>query len=99
MRKKHIAKLNVSLPVLIKKEGEVFVAYTPALDISTYGKSESKAKKSFDELVQTYFEEFVDNPRALEEVLESLGWVKHKDNWQPPRVTSIMQDVRVSLAT
>lgn len=97
--KKQIAKLDMSFPVLIKKEGSVYVAYTPALDISTYGKSESKAKKNFDELVQTYFEEFIDEPRALEEVLESLGWVKRRSSWHQPKITNTVQDVRVSLAT
>jgi len=98
MSKKRITNLDVSLPVLIKKEGGVFVAYTPALDISTYGKSESKAKKNFEELVQVYFEEFIDQPHALDEVLDSLGWIKHKNNWQPPKITNTFQDITVPLA-
>ena len=66
MRNKKITQLNVNLPVSIKREGGVFVAYTPALDISTYGNTKGEAKKSFNELVTVFFEEFVDNPDALQ---------------------------------
>lgn len=97
MPHKRIDKLEVSFPVLIKKESNVFVAYTPALDISTYGRTENKAKKSFDELVSVFFEEFADNPAGLKEVLMSLGWQKQRSGWQPPKITNIMQDVQVSV--
>lgn len=88
----------MKLPVALIKDGNVYVAYTPALDVSTYGKTEHEAKKNFDELVRTYFEEFVDNPSALDQVLLSLGWKKHKDSWHPPKITNTIQNIEVSLA-
>ncbi|MDB5164649.1 MAG: hypothetical protein JWL89_275 [Candidatus Saccharibacteria bacterium] len=97
MRKNKISQLNVGLPVSIKKEGTAYIAFTPALDISTYGKTQREAKKSFSELVSIFFEEFIDNPDGLEVVLGSLGWTKRKSNWQPPKVTNFVQDVKVSL--
>jgi hypothetical protein len=98
MAQKKISQLEVGLPVSIKKEGDVYIAYTPALDISTYGTTKGEAKKSFNELVTVFFEEFIDNPDGLNIVLESLGWTKRKNNWQPPKVENITQDVRVSFA-
>lgn len=95
--KKKITQLQVGLPVAIRQEGSVYVAYTPALDISTYGRTKGEAKKSFNELVTIFFEEFTDNPDALEIVLDSLGWTKQKNNWQPPKIETITQDVRVSI--
>ncbi|HVX58111.1 MAG TPA: hypothetical protein VG964_00050 [Candidatus Saccharimonadales bacterium] len=98
MKKQQISKYELNLQVLIKREGDVFVAYTPALDIATFGKTESKAKKSFNELVSTFFEEFLDSPRELEEVLTLQGWQKQKNTWQPPVVTNITQNVQVNMA-
>jgi hypothetical protein len=98
MKNKKILKLDMNLPVLIKKEGSAYVAYTPALDISTYGMTKGQAKKSFEELVTVFFDEFIENPDGLDIVLTSLGWTKRKNNWQPPKIENITQDVRVSLA-
>ena len=97
MIKKQIRKLEVSMPVALIKEGNVYVAWTPALDISTSGKTEHEAKKNFDELVSIFFEEFTDNPSALEIVLESLGWTKQQKQWTPPKVTNTIQNVSVNL--
>ncbi len=97
MPRKKINQLEVNLPVSITKEGSHYVAYTPALDMSTYGPTEATAKKSFTEMVEIFFEEFTDNADGLEVVLESLGWTKQKNNWQPPKVKQTVQDVRVSL--
>lgn len=96
--KKTINKVDLQIPVSITKDGSVFVAYTPALDLSTYGSTEHEAKKSFSEIVEIFFEEFIDEPRALEEVLGSLGWKKQKNNWEPPVVKNTIQDIKVSLA-
>ena len=97
MKRKHIREIQVNFPVLITKEGSQYVAYTPALDMSTFGPTEALAKKSFDEMVEIFFEEFADNADGLEVVLDSLGWTKQKNNWQPPKVKQTVQDVRVSI--
>lgn len=47
MSKQNIHQLNVGLPVSIQKEGAMYIAYTPALDISTFGKTKGEAKKVF----------------------------------------------------
>lgn len=96
--KKQIHQLNFGLPVSIKKEGSTYVAYTPALDISTDGRTKNEAKKNFAELVSIFFEEFNDNADALEVVLMELGWTKQQNNWNPPEVDTITQDFRVTVA-
>jgi predicted RNase H-like HicB family nuclease len=98
MNKKQIVQLNVNMPVALIKEGTAYVAWTPALDIATSGKTESEAKKNFDELVSIFFEEFIDNPTGLEVVLESMGWTKQRQKWTPPKVTNTIQNVSVNLA-
>lgn len=47
----------VSLPVAILRESNRFIAYTPALDLSTSGKSFAEAKARFQEAAELFFEE------------------------------------------
>ena len=40
--------INVSLDVFSYKEGDVRIMYSPALDLSGYGKNVEEAKRSFE---------------------------------------------------
>jgi len=80
-------KIKTKLPVSIFREGDSFIAYTPALDISTSGKSYSQVKKRFSELVETFLEEIVKTGN-LNAVLSDLGWEKIKKQWMPPAMIS-----------
>ena len=81
---------EISLPVAFLREGEYFIAYSPALDLSTSGKSFAQAKKRFSEVVEIFFEELLEKG-TLEEVLSELGWRKVKREWVPP--TLVAQEV------
>jgi len=90
-------KLNLEfkLPVSILREGKKYIAYTPALDLSTSGKSYEEAKKRFEEIVNIFFEELI-KKGTLEEVLRDLGWKRVQAKWNPPMVISQdFQTVRV----
>lgn len=78
---------NVSLPVLILKEGRHFVAYTPALDLATSGKTYEQAQERFSEAVEIFFEEIAEKG-TVEKVLSELGWQKKQKEWSPPVVVS-----------
>lgn len=78
---------NFNLPVIILKEGDSFIAYTPALDISTVGKTFEQAQKRFNELVTIFFEE-LSQAGTTEEVLSDLGWTKEKKQLTPPIIVS-----------
>jgi len=85
----------VQLPVILIKEAKYFVAYSPALELSTSGKTEEQAKKRFSEVVNIFFEE-VEEKGTLNEVLTELGWQKVNSSWSPPQVISHMeQEVRL----
>ena len=47
----------VNLPVTIFKEGKNYVAYSPALDLSTSASTYKKAQARFSEIVEIFFEE------------------------------------------
>jgi len=79
--------LEFSLPVSILREGKKYIAYTPALDLSTSGDTFDQAKKRFDEIVHLFFEEIV-KKNTVEEVLTELGWQRINTKWNPPIVIS-----------
>jgi predicted RNase H-like HicB family nuclease len=77
--------ISYELPVTIFREGNAFVAYTPALDLSSAGNTEEEAKKMFAESVETFFEELIELG-TLDSVLKDLGWTKSHGAYQPPEV-------------
>ena len=96
-----MAKVNYrfALPVSILKEGKTFVAYTPALDLSTAGDTFEEAKQRFEEAVQIFFEEITSHGTANDALLE-LGWQKQNNDYVPPVVVSHQtQNFSVSSAT
>lgn len=85
----NIKKLNLqfALPVSILKEDRYFIAYTPALDLSTSATSFELVKKRFEEVVNIFFEELLDKG-TVDQVLTDLGWKKIEKEWKPPVVIS-----------
>ena len=69
------------MPVNVLKEGKKFVAYTPALDLSTVGDSLEEVKCNFEEAVNLFFEETVEMG-TLEQAMEELGWEKWMNIWR-----------------
>ncbi len=89
---------SCSLPVTIFREGKAFVAYTPALDLSTAGKTEAQARRMFVEAVELFFEELIEMG-TVESALKELGWTKTKGSMQPPKVvTHSLMKVRIPTA-
>lgn len=79
--------MSYRLPVVITKQNKRFVAYTPALDLSTSGKSAREVKKKFAEISRLFFEEIVE-AGTTREVLAELGWTRVGKMWEPPKVIS-----------
>jgi predicted RNase H-like HicB family nuclease len=77
--------MQIKLQVSIIKQGKRYVAYSPALDISTTGKDLREAQKRFSEMIDIFFEELIEN-NTLDDVLLGLGWAKIKKQWEPPHV-------------
>jgi len=86
-----VIKIKVTesrLPVIFIREDETIIAYTPALDLSTSGRTVEEAKQHFEEAVDIFFRECTERG-TLEEVLLSLGWKKSTTRprtWQPPEI-------------
>lgn len=80
-------RVEFKLPVSVLKEGKIFVAYTPALDLSTSGKTLKEAQKNFMEAVNIFFEEIMEMG-TTDEVLSGLGWEKQNNKLVPPMVVA-----------
>jgi predicted RNase H-like HicB family nuclease len=94
----HIA---VKINVFILKEDDLFVAYSPALELSSYGDTEDEAKEAFQNALQIFIED-TQEKGTLEKVLLSLGWTLRKKprvSYQPPTLTSRTMQVLSSRMT
>lgn len=75
----------LTIPTAVLKEGKRYVIYTPALDLSTSGRTLKEAQQRFSEAVEIFFEELVEKG-TLDTALKDLGWQKVERRWQPPVV-------------
>ncbi|OQA82484.1 MAG: hypothetical protein BWY29_00850 [Microgenomates group bacterium ADurb.Bin238] len=80
-------RIQFNLPVSILKEGKAFVAYSPAIDISTVGETFEEAQQRFEEAANIFFEETIEH-QTFEEALLELGWRKENKRLVPPIVIS-----------
>ena len=93
-------RISAKLHVEIFKEGKQFIAYCPALDISTSAESLAEVRKMFAEMVDIFLQEVI-KMGTLEEVLLQSGWRKvsrPKLHWEPPRrqfITELQQEVSI----
>jgi predicted RNase H-like HicB family nuclease len=80
--------ISVGVRVLILKEDDLFVAYCPALELSSYGKNIEEAKDNFKDALQIFINE-THKRGTLERALLSLGWTlkqKPQVNYKPPEL-------------
>ncbi len=78
---------NVKLQVDFLREGGNFIAFSPALDLATHGKSMAEARKSFEEAAELFFETIIENG-TYKEVLTNLGWAIEGKKSTPPMIVS-----------
>ena len=80
-------KLTAQVQVFLIPEGEQYVAYCPALELSTYGSSPADAKAAFAEAMEIFVED-TQAKGTLEKVLLGLGWTLQQRpvaRYEPPR--------------
>lgn len=87
------------LPVVFFKERKTFIAYSPALDLSSSGTTMLQAKKNFVAMLDLLLEELVAHG-TLDQFLMEMGWLKRKKEWQSPveMQTSVIVPFRLPVA-
>ena len=86
--------VKVSIDVFIKKQGENFIAYCPALEVSSYGATRKEAKAMFEEALQIFIEETT-AMGTFEKVLLELGWklqLKPVAKFTPPSIRELSKN-------
>jgi len=99
-RKNVISKNNnhisVGVNLFILKEDNLFVAYCPALELSSYGNTPEEAKKFFDGAMNIFITD-TQKKGTLEKILLSLGWTlkqKPQASYKPPVLTDKMKELK-----
>lgn len=86
-------KYHVGLSLVEFEEDNVTIIYSPALDLSGYGYSQSEAKQSFSEALHEFFR-YTSNKKTLDKVLKDLGWAirgsKKKPKFNPPKDSDLV---------
>lgn len=78
---------SVKFGVSFLREGDTFIAYSPALDLSTCGDTLEEAKQRFAEIVRIFFAE-LKKMGTLDQALNDLGWKKKGNHFLPPMVVA-----------
>ncbi len=73
--------MDISIKIEIFKEGDVYVALAPELNVSSFGDTVEDAKKSVKEAIEAFIEE-CERMGTTEEVLEESGFSKINNSWK-----------------
>jgi len=73
--------MKISVRIEVFKEGDVYVALAPELNVSSFGDTIDYAKKSLKEAIEAFIEE-CEKIGTLEDVLEESGFSKVNDIWE-----------------
>lgn len=69
----HNNRVEISVSLILFKEGEQVIAYCPSLDLSGYDQTEEKALADFDFMLSDYLETQI-RQGTLREDLVAHGW-------------------------
>jgi len=79
---------DFSFDVHIFKEGDAFVAYVPALDLSSCGASDDEARRNIRDAVRGFLATSAEMG-TLDEILQEAGYEREGDAWRAPDFVSV----------
>lgn len=77
--------MRIEFTSQVFKEGRMFVAHTPELDISSCATTKSRALRNLQLAVQLFLEE-ADKKGALKDILKEAGFSQRKDTLVGPKL-------------
>ena len=72
----------------IFKEGDTFVAYVPALDISSCGATDEDARRNIRDAVRGFLAASADLG-TLDDILEEAGYRRENGHWRAPEFIGV----------
>mgnify|MGYP001613164454 CR=1 FL=1 len=79
--------MDISVRIEIFKEGDVYVALSPELNVSSFGDTIEDAKKSIKEAIEAFVEE-CERMGTLDDVLEEAGFSKINNSWKSRKLVA-----------
>lgn len=79
--------MEVPFTAHVFREGGVFVAHSPELDVSSCGDTADEARKRIKDAVRGFLE-VADEKGTLEKILEEAGYRSEGGEWIPPELVS-----------
>lgn len=86
---------EIAFTMQVFKEGQVFVAHAPELDVSSQGKTVEEAKAHLREAVEAFLEE-AQRMGTLTDILEESGYERTQEGWKAPDILA-QERARVAL--
>ena len=79
---------DFSFDVHIFKEGDTFVAYVPALDVSSCGATHDEARRNIRDAVRGFLASSA-KMGTLDEILQEAGYEREGETWRAPEFVSV----------
>jgi len=89
---------KVTIPVLIGRDDGTIVAYTPALNVGSCGRTQHEAMKRLGNAISLFFSELTEM-RTLDKALRELGWRKAELRFVVPRPSEQPASVQRNIPT
>lgn len=86
MQKPSLSQLTFTLQVF--REGKLFVAYNPELDVSSCGDSVAEAKKNLSDAVRGFLKS-AHKQKTLAVILEEAGYIRNRTRWHDPELMAL----------
>lgn len=90
---------KTNIPVLLLKEDGVIVAYTPALNLGSCGRTQADAVKRLGDAIKLFLSELVEMG-TLDKALKELGWQSAEENrFLVPRISEQPAKIQKNIPT
>ena len=83
MKKQILSHLTFTLQIF--REGKLFVAYNPELDVSSCGNSVPEAKENLHDAISGFLKS-ARKHGTLSTILEEAGYLYKRDHWYDPEL-------------
>ena len=80
--------MKIEFTSQVFKEGRMFVAHTPELDISSCATTKTKALANLQQAVRLFLEE-TEKKGSLDQILKEAGFSRHKQTLVGPKLVDI----------
>jgi predicted RNase H-like HicB family nuclease len=79
---------NLSFTVHFFREGDLYVAHVPELDVSSCGETQEKARVNIEDAVRGFLE-VAEAKGTLDEILEEAGYERVGSEWKAPEFVGL----------